>query len=126
MTAYEIADLRAALGERLLGIVRVWLTGMFAVFAVTFSAGDTLDGFSLGALVAFYIMMIGILIALMNLAFKQMDALDHDADAIEHRSTMHILAKNLVARPARASRISMTLMASSVVAYCFYVARIVG
>jgi hypothetical protein len=126
MTPYEIADLRAALGERLLGIVRVWLTGMFAVFAVTYTAGSALDGFSLAALLAFYGSMMGILIGLMNLAFRQMDALDHDAHMIENREDMHILSAALVARPRIASKISIGLMGFSFITYCAYVAKIVS
>ena len=124
MTAYEIADLRTALGERLLGIVRVWFTGMFASFAVAYSVGGSLDVFSLTMLIAFYGVLVFILIALMRLAFKQMSALEQDAERLEDRSGYSILGHNMVGPPSVASKVTVALMVISFFVYCAYVYRL--
>ena len=82
MTAFEIAELRAMIGERLHTILKFWLSVTMAVFAATYYVGAQLDGFSLGAIIAFYAMMTFLTISLTSRATDHIGALVRDAEKL--------------------------------------------
>ena len=57
MTVYEIADLRATLGARLLGVISFWASMTLAVFVAAQALGSHLDLFTAVALIGFYLVI---------------------------------------------------------------------
>ena len=125
MTAYEIADLRAAMGERIMGLVRVWFTVTFAVFAVAYSVGTSLDNLSIAMLILFDAAVVFIVSAMLRFVYTQITSLALDAAQLETQPIPHILSQNLVAVPFLASKVLLTAVPISFLVYCLYIYQIV-
>jgi len=82
MSAFEIAELRAMIGERLHTILKFWLSVTMAVFAATYYVGAQLDGFSLAAIIGFYAMMTFLTVSLTSKAIDHIAALVCDAETL--------------------------------------------
>ena len=82
MTAFEIAELRAMIGERLHTTLKFWLSVTMAVFAAIYYVGGLLDGFSLAAIIAFYAMMTFLTVTLTAKAIDHVAALVRDAETL--------------------------------------------
>ena len=104
MSAYDIAELRAMIGERLQSIVKFWLSATMAVFAVGYYTASNLDGFSIGAIIAFHGIVTAQSVALSQVAFGQINALVLDAALLESEGKgAEITKTNMIqiAKPAR-------------------------
>jgi hypothetical protein len=124
MTAYEIAELRAAIGDRLLNILRFWLTVTMAAFAVAYYTGARLDGFSIAALIAFQGMMSFLMGMLVVTAMRHIDALALDAkDLIGNGGGAAISQVKMIEVPAAGPRTILSMFAITFVVFVAYLTR---
>ncbi len=124
MSAFEIAELRAMIGDRLLNIYRFWLTLTMATFAVAYYAGSQLDGFSIGALVAFHGLMSMLMRGLIGTAVRQTAALAQDADTLEKSgSGAAISSVKMIQFPANVLKGSSTILGVTFIALVAYLLR---
>ena len=102
MTSYELLDIRSQLDQFMLAIIRLWLTAMFASFAVAYSLGGALDAMSIGVLLGFYAIIVLITMNALQLSFKRLDILLTDAAAPTREASTHQLDKAVSGVPLSA------------------------
>lgn len=120
MTAYEIAEVRAQLEAQLLGLIRLWLTAMFAAFAVAHVTGKSLDPMSIGVLIVFYGTIVGIVVSAMTMGFQRIATLIEDAEAVESQPMPGIVSRQMMTVP-RSARVSIRVaMVVSFIVFCIY------
>lgn len=120
MTAYEISDMRAQIDTFMLGVVRLWLTAMFASFAVAYALGGSLDAMSISVLLAFYGIILVIVLQALNAAFSRVSALIEDAAALPQDQLPQIVAKRIMDIPVLAKAGILATVAASFPALCVY------
>ena len=120
MTPYEISDLRSQLDQFMLGVVRLWLTAMFASFAVAYSLGKTLDVMSISVLLGFYAIIVLIVLQAMQSSFTRLAGLMNDAEALSIEPTPHSISRPGLAIPIAAKAGIMSAMAISYAVLCLY------
>ena len=99
MTSYELLDIRSQLDQFMLGVIRLWLTAMFASFAVAYSLGEALDAMSISVLLGFYAIIILITMNAMQLSFKRLAALLTDANTPASEASTRVLDKAVYGVP---------------------------
>ncbi len=120
MTAYEISDMRAQIDTFMLGVVRLWLTAMFASFAVAYALGGSLDAMSISVLLAFYGIILVIVLQALNAAFSRVSALIEDAATLPQDQLPQIVAKRIMDIPVLAKAGILATVAASFPALCVY------
>ena len=120
MTAYEISDMRAQIDTFMLGVVRLWLTAMFASFAVAYTLGGSLDAMSISVLLAFYGIILVIVLQVLNAAFSRVSALIEDAATLPQDQLPQIVAKRIMDIPVLAKAGILATVAVSFPALCVY------
>ena len=120
MTAYEISDMRAQIDMFMLGVVRLWLTAMFASFAVAYALGGSLDAMSISVLLAFYGIILVIVLQALNAAFSRVSALIEDAATLPQDQLPQIVAKRIMDIPVLAKAGILATVAASFPALCVY------
>lgn len=120
MTAYEISDMRAQIDTFMLGVVRLWLTAMFASFAVAYALGGSLDTMSTIVLLTFYGIILVIVLQALGNAFSRVSALIEDAAVLPQDQLPHIVAKRILDIPALAKVGILSTVAVSFPALCIY------
>lgn len=120
MTAYEISDMRAQIDTFMLGVVRLWLTAMFASFAVAYALGGSLDTMSISVLLAFYGIILVIVLQALNAAFSRVSALIEDAATLPQDQLPQIVAKRIMDIPVLAKAGILATVAASFPALCVY------
>jgi len=120
LTAYEISDMRAQIDTFMLGVVRLWLTAMFASFAVAYALGGSLDTMSISVLLAFYGIILVIVLQALNAAFSRVSALIEDAATLPQDQLPQIVAKRIMDIPVLAKAGILATVAASFPALCVY------
>ena len=120
MTAYEISDMRAQIDTFMLGVVRLWLTAMFTSFAVAYALGGSLDAMSISVLLAFYGIILVIVLQALNAAFSRVSALIEDAATLPQDQLPQIVAKRIMDIPVLAKAAILATVAVSFPALCVY------
>lgn len=120
MTAYEISDMRAQIDTFMLGVVRLLLTAMFASFAVAYALGGSLDAMSISVLLAFYGIILVIVLQALNAAFSRVSALIEDAATLPQDQLPQIVAKRIMDIPVLAKAGILATVAVSFPALCVY------
>ena len=120
MTAYEISDMRAQIDTFMLGVVRLWLTAMFASFAVAYALGGSLDAMSISVLLAFYGIILVIVLQALNAAFSRVSALIEDAATLPQDQLPQIVAKRIMDIPVLAKAGILATVEASFPALCVY------
>jgi len=120
LTAYEISDMRAQIDTFMLGVVRLWLTAMFASFAVAYALGGSLDAMSISVLLAFYGIILVIVLQALNAAFSRVSALIEDAATLPQDQLPQIVAKRIMDIPVLAKAGILATVAASFPALCVY------
>lgn len=122
MTEYEFMDSRSTLGDRVTSVMQFWLTVTFAVYAATFYVGRDLDVFSSVAIILFYALTTFVSWSMIWLITGQARALARDAEVFVKRSELksEILKPQVFAPKTIIFRVFLALMATSLVAFCFY------
>lgn len=120
MTAYEISDMRAQIDTFMLGVVRLLLTAMFASFAVAYALGGSLDAMSISVLLAFYGIILVIVLQALNAAFSRVSALIEDAATLPQDQLPQIVAKRIMDIPVLAKAGILATVAMSFPALCVY------
>jgi len=120
LTAYEISDMRAQIDMFMLGVVRLWLTAMFASFAVAYALGGSLDAMSISVLLAFYGIILVIVLQALNAAFSRVSALIEDAATLPQDQLPQIVAKRIMDIPVLAKAGILATVAASFPALCVY------
>ena len=126
MTAFEIAELRAMIGDRLLNIYRFWLTVTMASFAVAYYAGSQLDGFSMGALVTFHGLMSLLMGSLIATAVRHIAALAQDAETLEKSGGgAAISTVDMIQAPIRTVKATSAIFGITFLAFVAYLLRMI-
>jgi hypothetical protein len=120
LTAYEISDMRAQIDTFMLGVVRLLLTAMFASFAVAYALGGSLDAMSISVLLAFYGIILVIVLQALNAAFSRVSALIEDAATLPQDQLPQIVAKRIMDIPVLAKAGILATVAVSFPALCVY------
>jgi hypothetical protein len=120
LTAYEISDMRAQIDTFMLGVVRLLLTAMFASFAVAYALGGSLDAMSISVLLAFYGIILVIVLQALNAAFSRVSALIEDAATLPQDQLPQIVAKRIMDIPVLAKAGILATVAMSFPALCVY------
>jgi hypothetical protein len=120
LTASEISDMRAQIDTFMLGVVRLWLTAMFASFAVAYALGGSLDAMSISVLLAFYGIILVIVLQALNAAFSRVSALIEDAATLPQDQLPQIVAKRIMDIPVLAKAGILATVAASFPALCVY------
>jgi len=120
LTACEISDMRAQIDTFMLGVVRLWLTAMFASFAVAYALGGSLDTMSISVLLAFYGIILVIVLQALNAAFSRVSALIEDAATLPQDQLPQIVAKRIMDIPVLAKAGILATVAASFPALCVY------
>ncbi len=120
MTASEISDMRAQIDTFMLGVVGLWLTAMFASFAVAYALGGSLDAMSISVLLAFYGIILVIVLQALNAAFSRVSALIEDAATLPQDQLPQIVAKRIMDIPVLAKAGILATVAASFPALCVY------
>ncbi len=120
MTTYELLDIRSQLDQFTLSVTRLWLTAMFASFAVAYSLGEALDAMSIGVLLGFYAIIVLITMNALQLSFKRLATLLTDADAPTSEASTHQLDKAVYGVPLSAKAGMLGAMAGSYIILCIY------
>jgi len=104
----------------MLGVVRLWLTAMFASFAVAYALGGSLDAMSISVLLAFYGIILVIVLQALNAAFSRVSALIEDAATLPQDQLPQIVAKRIMDIPVLAKAGILATVAASFPALCVY------
>jgi len=120
LTASEISDMRAQIDTFMLGVVGLWLTAMFASFAVAYALGGSLDAMSISVLLAFYGIILVIVLQALNAAFSRVSALIEDAATLPQDQLPQIVAKRIMDIPVLAKAGILATVAASFPALCVY------
>ena len=121
MTPYEISDLRSQLDQFMLGVVRLWLTAMFASFAVAYSLGVALDLMSISVLLGFYAIIVLIVRQALQSGFTRLAGLMSDSEALNIEPMPHSVRRPVLAIPLAAKAGMMSAMAASYAVLCLYI-----
>ena len=120
MTSYELLDIRSQIDQFMLGIIRLWLTAMFASFAVAYSLGEALDAMSISVLLGFYAIIVLITMNSLQSSFKRMATLMTDADTPTSEASTHSPDKAAFGIPLPAKAGILSAMAGSYIILCIY------
>jgi hypothetical protein len=124
MTAFEIAELRAMIGERLHTTLKFWLSATMAVFAAIYYVGGLLDAFSLAAIIAFYAMMTFLTVNLTGRAMDHIAALVRDAETlIEKGGGAEISSVAMVGLGTTMPKVMMAIYGVTFVTFIAYAAK---
>jgi hypothetical protein len=112
--------MRAQIDTFMLGVVRLLLTAMFASFAVAYALGGSLDAMSISVLLAFYGIILVIVLQALNAAFSRVSALIEDAATLPQDQLPQIVAKRIMDIPVLAKAGILATVAVSFPALCVY------
>ena len=124
MTAYEIADLRNQIDQFSLGVVRLWLTAMFASFAVAYTMGDALDTMTISFLIGFYTIIIAIVSQALWGNYKRAEALLVEADGLPPAETTGYATRQVMNFSLTAKIGIFSAIIASYLALCLYLYQI--
>ena len=124
MTAFEIAELRAMVGERMHSTLKFWLSVTMAVFAAIYYVGGQMDGFSLAAIIAFYAVMTFVTVNLTSRAIAHIGALARDAEALtEAGGGAEISSFAMVSLGDRMPKVMMSIYGVTFITFIAYVVK---